>query len=43
MKYADDIVRQMEERGEVKIPEDCFADESFEKHLHRQHTEPKQN
>ena len=35
MKYAEDILKQINERGEVQVPEDCLADESFEEYLHR--------
>lgn len=30
MKYADDIVRAMDVRGSIEVPEDCFASEEFD-------------
>ena len=27
MKYADEIVKEMDDRGSIKVPEDCFTSE----------------
>lgn len=34
MKYAKDIVEEMNKRGPVKIPDGCFADETFDEYMH---------
>lgn len=35
MKYADDIVKDMDARGPIKVPEDCFASEEFDNYIRR--------
>lgn len=35
MKYADDIVSIMNDRGNIKIPKDCTTSEEFDKWMHR--------
>ena len=34
MKYAKDIVEEMNKRGPVKIPNGCFADETFDEYMY---------
>lgn len=34
MKYAKDIIEEIEKRGPISIPDGCFSDESFEKWMH---------
>ena len=35
MKYAEDIVSIMNDRGSIKVPEDCTTGEEFDKWMHR--------
>lgn len=35
MKYADDIVNIMNDRGSINVPEDCTTSEEFDKWMHR--------
>lgn len=35
MKYADDIVNIMNDRGSINVPEDCTTGEEFDKWMHR--------
>ncbi len=36
MKYANDIVKEMDARGAVEVPEECFASEDFDMWMHRE-------
>lgn len=33
IKYADDIIKEIEERGQIQVPEGCVTGEEFEKWL----------
>ena len=33
MKYAEDIVKEMNERGEITIPEGYFASDAYDEHI----------
>lgn len=35
IKYADDIIKEIEERGQIQIPEGCVTGEEFEEWLRR--------
>lgn len=35
MKYADDIVSIMNDRGSIKVPEDCVTNDEFDIWMHR--------
>ncbi len=30
MKYANDIVKEMDARGSIEVPKECFASEGFD-------------
>ncbi|MCR5102563.1 MAG: hypothetical protein K6B41_14545 [Butyrivibrio sp.] len=34
MKYSDEIVKQMDDRGPVEIPDGCFASEEFDEWMY---------
>ena len=36
MKYADDIVSIMNDRGSIKVPQDCTTGEEFDKWMQKQ-------
>lgn len=33
MKHAEDIVKEMDERGGIEIPEGCFASDSYDEYI----------
>lgn len=35
IKYADKIIKEIKERGPIKIPDNCATGEEFEKYLRR--------
>lgn len=41
IKYAEDIVKEIDERGTIKIPDNCVTGEEFEKWLYEENTEIK--
>lgn len=41
IKYAEDIVKEIDERGTIKIQDDCVTGEEFEKWLLEENVEIK--
>lgn len=41
MKYAEEIVKELNKRGEITIPSNCVADDSFDKWIHKEQTDGK--
>ena len=36
IKFAEDIVKEMEERGDITVPQDCVTGEDFEEWLYEE-------
>lgn len=43
IKYAEEIVRDIEGRGSIVVPENCVTGETFEEWLKQQHIKEKRN
>lgn len=36
IKYADEIIKDIKERGEIKVPDDCVTGEEYENWLYNE-------
>ena len=36
MKYAEEIAKEIEERGSIKIPDNCYASDGFDKWMYEE-------
>lgn len=36
VKFADEIAKEIQERGNIEVPEGCFTGEAFEEYLHKE-------
>ena len=39
MKYSQDIIKEMSERGQIEVPKDCVGNDGFDEWIHKERKE----